>query len=734
MKKHLSARHVNVSSCVLLAMCCVVATANAAQPSWPREIVVPEGKIVMYQPQLESFKDNKLTGRAAVAVTPSGKTEPVFGAVWLEVRVLTDRDTRIVTLVDINVTQAKFPNATADQIGKLKAILENEIPKWDLEVSLDRLLTMLDVAEKEKATAEGLNTDPPKIIVKTHPAVLIIIDGQPKLSKVDNSELMRVVNTPFLILFDPKTKSYYLKGGKDWLKANDIMGPWDLDPYPPTSVTITGSKLMDTGQEDDGDTDLDKMPQIIVSTEPAELIVLDDAPTYASIYGVDIFYVSNTESDLFMHIDTQQYYVLLSGRWYTCESLTGQWSFIPGGNLPEDFAKIPPGSAKDHVLASVPDTVQAKEAVLESYIPQTVTVKRSEAEVTVEYDGDPKFENIEGTDMRYAVNTSYSVIRYGSKFYCCDDGIWFVSGYATGPWEVCVAVPQAIYTIPPSCPIYNVKYVYVYDSTPDVVYVGYTPGYVGCYVYGGTVVYGTGYHYHGWYGHHYYHRPHTWGVAVSYNPHTGNWGFRAGYRSGGGWFVGGAYRSGWWGAGGHRDIDIDVHRNINIDRSRNNLYNRRGDLARRPGAGRPGVGRPGTGRPGVGKPGTGRPGVGKPGTGSPGVRRPVTTQGRKNNVFAGSDGNVHRKTDKGWQQKTSSGWSDRKPASSTGRRTTSSRPSSSNLDRHNSSRQRGSTRTNNYRNSRSSSSRNRSYGSSRGGGGRRSYGGGRSRGGGGRRR
>jgi hypothetical protein len=188
----------------------VVASVNAAQPSWPREIKVPEGEIVMYQPQLESFKGDKLTGRAAVAVTPTGKTEPVFGAVWLAARVSTDRNTRTVTLVDVEVTQAKFPNANADQIKKLKAILENEIPKWDLEISLDRLLTMLDIAEKEKAAAENLNTDPPKIIVKTHPAILITIDGQPKLSKVDDSELMRVVNTPFLILFDSKTKSYYL--------------------------------------------------------------------------------------------------------------------------------------------------------------------------------------------------------------------------------------------------------------------------------------------------------------------------------------------------------------------------------------------------------------------------------------------------------------------------------------------------------------------------------------------
>ena len=35
--------------------------------------------------------------------------------------------------------------------------------------------------------------------------------------------------------------------------------------------------------------------------------------------------------------------------------------------------------------------------------------------------------------------------------------------------------------IPPSEPVYNVTYVDVYESTPEVVYVGYTPGYMWSY-------------------------------------------------------------------------------------------------------------------------------------------------------------------------------------------------------------------------------------------------------------
>jgi hypothetical protein len=672
---------------------------------WPRDIEVAEGTITLYQPQLESFKGDKLSARAAISFTQKGETEPVFGAVWLDARVATDRDTRVVTLLDLDVPQAKFPNADSAKVEKLTALLKAEIPKWDATISLDRLLTALDLAQKEKVAAENLESTPPRIIVSKNPAVLVTVDGEPMLGQVEDSQLMQVVNTPFLILYDPKTTIYYLKAGNDWLKASNIKGPWKNEDNPPAAVTVAAAKI-GTQQAQEAESSLsERMPQIIVATEPTELIVIDGEPRYSIITGTDLLAVSNTEDDLFLHIGSQEHFVLLSGRWYKSAKLEqDEWSYVAADKLPAGFAKIPPGSDKGHVLAHVAGTNQAKDAVLDAHIPQTAAVKRSEAEVVVTYDGTPKFAKIEGTDMYYAENTSYSVIQVGTKYYCCHEAVWFVADSASGPWFFNDTATTEIYTIPPSCPIYNVKYVYVYDYTPTVVYVGYTPGYVGCYVYRGTVVYGTGYVYRGWYRRVYYPRPVTYGFAVRYNPYTGGWGFRFGYRSGGSWFVGGGYRRGWWGAGGYRDVDVDINRSINIDRGGNNIYNRRTGVVSRPVAGtpdiaRPGAGRPGTGRPGVGRPGVeqpraGRPGVGQPRAGRPGTGRPVTTPERRNNVYADRNGNVHRRTESGWQQRDRSGWSNRS--------------STREMDRQHNSRQRGSSRTQSYQ-------RSRSYGGSRGG-------------------
>jgi len=50
-------------------------------------------------------------------------------------------------------------------------------------------------------------------------------------------------------------------------------------------------------------------------------------------------------------------------------------------------------------------------------------------------------------------------------------------------------IPACIYTIPPSSPLFHE---YVYGGTPEYVYVGYTPSYMGAFVSDGVVVFGAG--------------------------------------------------------------------------------------------------------------------------------------------------------------------------------------------------------------------------------------------------
>ena len=471
--------------------------------AWPRQIEAPAAKILIYQPQLETFKGDRLTGRAAVSVTPNGKTEPTFGAMWIDARVSTDRDTRMVEILDAKVENVRFPEATTEQEDKFKRLVETEVPKWKLSISLDRLLASLELADKEKIVADRLNMTPPAITFVTYPAVLISIDGAPELRAVGDSTMMRVVNTAFTILQDPGSKTYYLYDGVDWRNATNIKGPWQKDPNPPKKVSELTPKPdpqdvpqdpKDQPEETDKPDEVDEAdaesPILIVATEPAELIVSKGEPEYSPIDGTGLLYMSNTDSDVFKEIASQQDYVLLSGRWFRSESLKAPWTNVPSDKLPADFAKIPPESTKGDVLTFVAETQQAKDAIMDAHIPQTTAVKRGgDNTVAVSYDGSPRFQKIEGTEVSYAINTDQAVFSIDRQYYCAYEGVWYVSNMVYGPFEVATSVPrELIDAIPPENPHYNAKYIYIYDSTPDVVYVGYTPGYTTTYVYGGTVV------------------------------------------------------------------------------------------------------------------------------------------------------------------------------------------------------------------------------------------------------
>ncbi len=603
----------------------------AADLTWPKQFVSSEASVVLYQPQLESFEEDKLTARAAVSVKKRGEKQPVFGVAWLKARVATDRDTRMATIEDVQATRVKFADATPEQEEKLRAFLENEAKDWQYTLSLDLIVAEMDKIEAALRADSGLNTEPPRIIFVTHPTVLVPLDGDPKLLPISNSKLMRVANTPFLMLYDQESKTYYLRGGEEWLTTTDLMGAWKGVDAVPASVDLLWKEIEKENGENSSGQEAPKRvrqvegktPEIIVSAEPAELLATEGEPLYTPIHGTDLLYVNNTENNIFLDSKTQEHIVLISGRWFKSKSLTeGPWTYVPSKNLPADFARIPESSVKGFVLVNVAGTPQAQEALNEMYIPQTAAIDREKATTEVAYDGDPNWERIPNTDLDYAVNTSQTVFKEGTMYYALEQGVWYEATSPNGPWKVSVSPPKDVDRIPASNPRYNAKYVKVYDSTKDTAYVGYTPGYTGSYVQDGTVVYGTGYRYAGYYAPTaYVAYPTTYGYSAVYDPYIACWGYQPVYYNPYAWlgaavttaavigitwavwddiwdhhhhhhhYYYGWRRGGYWGPGGYR------YRNVNYYHNRVVYKNwRPGRPGYRPGWDRPG--RPGWERPG----------------------------------------------------------------------------------------------------------------------------------------
>jgi hypothetical protein len=546
--------------------------AAPADPRWPMRLESGAERITIHPPRWESFSGETLTGRAAASIAAPGFDGPTFGAIRLEGLVVADRVARTVRVDDLRVVQARFPGIGGSPERATTEAIRRELDARPLILSLDGILAQVEASEKEQAAQAGMLHAPPRIVFRSHTAVKVQFDGAPLLGEVAGSPLMRVVNTPFLVVLDPATKSYYLKGAGRWFSAADALGPFQDAREVPDGVAALAETLGPRETPDPGDDARGAAVEIVTATEPTELIWTDGPPTLATLSGTDLLYVTNTASDLFLRIPTQDYFVLLSGRWYTAPQRDGPWAHVPPDRLPADFARIPPGSAKGDVLAHVAGTGEAREAVLDADVPQTAVVDRQAAErPPVTYDGDSRFVPVEGTSVRYAVNTAFSVLEVGGRYYCCYNGVWYEASGPLGTWEVCVLVPREIYDLPPSCPVYAVRYVYVYDVTPTVVYCGYLPGYLGCYPWDGVVVYGTGYYYPSWCGRVYYPRPCTFGYAARYHSHHRAWGFSIGFggpcawlgvRLGHGGWVAGTYGyhsgGGWWGYGGYRHVDTRV--------------------------------------------------------------------------------------------------------------------------------------------------------------------------------
>jgi hypothetical protein len=551
--------------------------------SWPRAIDLPGGTLELYQPQLEKFEGVKLSGRSATSWTEKDK-DPVFGVIWFDALVLVDKDARDVDVEAIEIRKVRFPNITKEQERKIARIVETEIPKWDLHASLDVIQASLAVSQRELESARGLRSTPPRMIFSEEPAVLLLYDGKPIERAVQGAPLQRIVNTPMFVIVDPATKRTYLSGARFWYEAPSPAGPFAPVAAPSPAVKAYYDANPPRPEKPDGDAepragehafeDPKEPPKIVVSTEPAELFVFDGPPKYAPVgQSADLLHAENTQRHVLVYVPGNETYVLASGRWFKARSLKGPWTAVRPDKLPAAFEDLPPDSAAGDVRTFVPGTDEAQDALADSQIPQTTAVKRDQT-TDVRYDGAPKFKKIADTDLSYAVNTPESVILDGGRYWACVQGVWYEAPSATGPWTVSDRRPPHIDQVPPSAPVYNTKYVYVYQSTPEAVYVGYLPGYVGMYPYYGTVVYGTGWYYPPYVGPNYYYPgPSTYGYGVTYNPwtgfgfamtygtpflsvgiHFGGWGYYGpGYYGGYyGGHHGGYYGAGWWGPVGYR--------------------------------------------------------------------------------------------------------------------------------------------------------------------------------------
>jgi hypothetical protein len=522
----------------------------ASDPGWPRQLTNQGSVLTVYQPQVDDWPNyTKISFRMAFTLVPL-HGEKVVGVMTIDALSTVDMTNRMVEIYFLVISKVHFPSLDDSASDRLGMIVKSFIPDGKtIQISLDRVVAC--TKKQAPASTVAVNNQPPVIFVSYAPAILLQLEGKPQPYKTKDENLQFIFNANWPLFLDKKSGKYFLFDDQEWQTSANAGGPWTFTSSLPASLLKLSSDSQWTNLKSALPAPAQKaasMPKIFYCESPGEIILFSGDPAYKAVQGTSLKYAVNTQSDLFFSKGTNLYYYLTAGRWFSSQSLNGPWTYA-SANLPADFAQIPPSSDAGRILAAVPGTQEAEDAVMIAQIPTQVQVNATEAaeQVNVTYSGEPKFENIEGTSMQYAVNSPEKVIIVSPNvYYLCSQGIWFWSASPTGPWQAATAVPPVIYTIPPSSPYYNVTFVTQTVSPSGIVVASYTSGYMGSYVVvagGGVIITsGTGYYSppffyyppYGYpvcyihpmaYGAYAYHPYYGTSVAyrASYNPYTGTY-------------------------------------------------------------------------------------------------------------------------------------------------------------------------------------------------------------------
>ncbi len=644
--------------------------------------------------------------------------EPKFGVAEIEARTLVDQTTRTVKVFSTK-REVRFTGVSPEEEKSLRAAVDAIRPPEQLiTVSLDRVLPCLDPETAGVQKKVDVNIDPPKIFYSNKPAVLVIFMGEPQFKPVvaADPDLMFALNTNWDVFYQPSTKSFYLLNEDHWLTATSAEGPW-------TVATKLPDKLNNLPADDNWAEIRKHIPgkksdvaeHVYASKQPAELLLTEGDPDYKPIPGTKLSEIVNTESLLMLDSAGGKFYYQVAGRWFRAPKLDGPWE-AASNNLPEDFKNIPDDHALAFVKATVPGTVEAQDAVMLASVPQSTFVDATKAPtLEVSYKGEPVFETIPPTSVKYAVNSPNSVFFVDNSYYCCDQGVWFKAPAPIGPWAWATTVPNEIYSIPVSSPAHNVTYVTIKESSPDTVVYAQTSGYSGEYVAAnGILMFGAGlliaelfddHHDHycyppaSWYSYgcgavyHYGYGGYYGAAGRVYGPYGGA-GYVAAYNPATGFYSRGAYAYGPYGSAGYRQAYNPYTGTYAASGYRATPYGTvSGARAYNPytgasaAGGRVSTAYGSAGRAAAYNPVTGKAAKGGYVSGDAGTVAGVrTNQGtgaaawdtkngqgavvktKNDNVYAAHDGNVYKKdSDGNWSSNTGNGW---KPVESTKPKTT----------------------------------------------------------------
>lgn len=462
---------------------------------WPQVASADGTTFVLYSPQFASIVGTQGTARAAFSAARAGEA-PVYGSVTFTASLDNDFSSGLIHVSDMLVQGAT--RADGRDPSSTVAVLQRMLMGADFTVQRSAVLENMDLAGA-RTQAPAVSSVPPAVRVVDHAAVALALDGAPVLRAVAPGVGI-AMNTPSLLAFESATRSWFTRiGTSTWMRSTSWKGPFVPGAGPSADAARAIESALPSRAPGVAPPPVPapgQVPEVIVVTQPAVLVSVDGGPDLVQVAD-GIYGVRNASCDLFTSADGNTWWLLASGRWFTSGDLmAGPWTYLEPDSLPRAFAQLDPKGSWGNVLASVPGTPAAKDAVYVQAIPHVATLDRAKARAAAKVGwigGAPRFVPVDGTSLALATNATAPVIQCDGAYYLCSDGAWCVASSPTGPWDLCDAVPESIYALPVTSPAYGTTFVRVMNATPQAVTFAFTAGYANSFPNGGIVCYGTGF-------------------------------------------------------------------------------------------------------------------------------------------------------------------------------------------------------------------------------------------------
>ena len=192
-------------------------------------------------------------------------------------------------------------------------------------------------------------------------------------------------------------------------------------------------------------------PLILVSTQPAVLVIIDGKPIPVDIENTNLQKIVNTNWDLFFDKKESRYYLRDDKVWLSARELKDAW--LPVTKLPKDFSRLPATDEYKDVLQTVakPHKPSAVKLVL-------VVEKPAEMIVLA---GEPALTPVAGTQLMWVANTESDLFFDSDtrQFYFLTSSRWFrTPDLKSNEWAAATtALPADFQKIPADHPRAHVR-------------------------------------------------------------------------------------------------------------------------------------------------------------------------------------------------------------------------------------------------------------------------------------